>query len=319
MTTAGYAIATSSRAFLLVITAWPLVAATRFADQFGVGLRTSPRDALMADSAPEGSQGGTFGRLRAMEALGAAGSTAMGAAVIFLVQGNRVELRSQTFHILVGIGIVFGVAAILVAALKIREVTPRSRAGLDLEARGRLPGIFIVFLAINVFVSLGTSSDVFLMLRTQGLGASTLVIVAGLAGFNLVYAAIASRVGNLSDRVGKRRLIAAGWILSAISYLGFAFAGSLVFFVSAYIPYGIATLLTAGIAQALIADIVPAGSRGAAYGIFYGILGLAGLSGAALAGALYQFSVAAPFLMGAVVSLLAVGLLALVRLPQTSR
>ena len=317
MTAAGYALPTAARAFLLVITAWPLVVASRFVDQVGVGLRGSPREALLADSALAGRTGDTFGRLRSMESLGSAGSFLTGAAVIYAIQGNTVRLGRPAFQALVGFGILFGLAALVVAVLGIRDIAPETPPRPGQRRKTSLTQPFVVFLGINVLLALGTSSDAFLMLRTQGLGATTLAIVLGLGGFSLLYAGAAQPLGRVSDRIGKRRLIAAGWLLSAVAYLGFALAPNLLWLAVMLIPYGLSTALTAGIGQALIADLVPTGARGGAYGVFSGTLGLAGLGGSVVAGALYQFSVPAPFYLGALVAVVATVLLPAVRFPST--
>jgi MFS family permease len=317
MTASGYGIATAARSFLYVIGSWPLVLVSRFFDQIGKGLRSSARDALLADSTTEGEMGRSFGLLRGMDSLGAAGSMLIGIVVIYLVQGTSVQLKAQTFRVLVLIGIVFGVAAFAVAAFLARDVAPRRRSGLDLEARAGIPTVFLLFTGVNVLFSLGNSSDAFLILRTQNLGGSLIVIATLIGGFNLIYASFARSLGIFSDRFGKRRLMVMGWALYALSYLGFARSESLIALGIVLIPYGLYYGLTEGIGRALIADIVPSGSRGAAYGIFYGILGFSGLASSVIAGVLYQLAPPAPFYFGAALAAVACVALILIPLPRS--
>jgi MFS family permease len=311
LTVAGYALATAARAFLLLITSWPHAIASRFFDQVGKGVRTSPRDALLADSAPANATGRAFGLLRAMDSFGAAGSMLIGLAVIYLTQGTRLTLTVSTFHILVVIGVVFGLLAVM-AALLTHEIPPRQKTGIDLQARAGLPREFIIFTALSVIFTLGDSSDAFLMLRSQGLGANLLLVVAMIGGFNLVYGFFAGWFGRLSDRVGKKRLIIAGWAVYAASYLGFGLSSSIVVLGLFLIPYGMYYALTEGIGRALVADVVPSGSRGAAYGVYQGALGFSALLASVIAGFLYTKLPAAPFFLGSALAALAALLLLLV-------
>jgi len=304
-------LANLARPLFFISGAWPAIVAIRFIERVGKGLRTSARDALMADSLSEGEMGRGFGLLRAMDTLGAFGSLFLGMLVIWLAQGDAVKLHENTFKILVAIATVPGLAAVAVVFFLAREVPVRKRTGLDLNAREGLSGSFFAFTAVTAVFTLANSSDAFLILRSQGLGGTTLVIVALMTGFNLVYAAASRPIGGLSDRVGKRRIIVLGWLLYAAVYLGFARAQGLWQVALLLIPYGFYYAMTEGIGRALVADMVPSGSRGVAYGVYHGALGASALLASIIAGALYAISPAAPFYLGAVLAVTAAGLLLL--------
>ena len=299
LTAAGYLTANVARPFLLVISAWPAAVAIRFVERVGKGLRTSARDALLADSLEEGEMGRGFGFLRAADSFGAFGSLFLGMAVIYLLQGNSLELQEKTFRTLVAIATVPGLLSVVAVVFLVREVKQRHRAGLDIKAERRLPGRFIAFTLVSAVFMLGNSSDAFVILRSQNLGGSTLLIVALMTGFNLVYAGLSSPLGRLSDRLGKRRLILAGWALYALVYLGFAGARSIWIVGLLLVPYAVYYALTEGIGRALVADIVPSGSRGAAYGWYHGALGASALGASLIAGTLYSISPGLPFFFGA--------------------
>jgi len=319
ITAGGYLLANLARPFFFISGAWPAIVAIRFIERVGKGLRTSARDALMADSLKEGEMGHGFGLLRAMDSLGAFGSLFLGLLVIWLTQGDAVKLHENTFKILVAIATVPGLAAVAVVIFLVREIPVRKTTGLDLNAREGISGRFFAFTAVTAVFTLANSSDAFLILRSQGLGGTTLVVVALMAGFNLVYAVASRPIGGLSDRVGKRRIIVLGWLLYAAVYLGFARAQGIGQVALLLVPYGLYYAMTEGIGRALVADMVPTGSRGFAYGVYHGALGTSALLASIIAGTLYAISPSAPFYLGAVLALIAAGLLLLVPATEGSR
>jgi MFS family permease len=176
------------------------------------------------------------------------------------------------------------------------------------------------FLVVIVLFTLGNSSDAFLVLRAQTAGASVLGVLALLALFNLVYSLVATPLGVLSDRLDRRRLIAAGWLLYAAVYLGFGLVGveqhALLALAGLWVMYGVYYGLTEGVAKALVADVVRPEARGTAYGFYNAAVGLTLLPASVLAGVLWQglgawagFGPAAPFVFGSALALVAAGLL----------
>lgn len=300
MAATGYLLAGLSRPLLFFVTFWPGALAIRFTERLGKGIRTSPRDALLADSTPTGETGRAFGWLRAGDTFGAFGSMVAGVLVIYLVQGNAVQLQGDTFRTLVLVATVPGMLALVTILVAIRDVPARTRGGAGLTAKERLPRGFFMYTGIAALFTLANSSDAFIILRAQNVGGSVLLVVALMAGFNLVYAALSRPFGGLADRIGKRWVIGGGWTLYALVYLGFAATSSILWLALLLVPYGVYYAATEGVTRALVADVVPAGSRGAAFGIFNGALGASALAASVLAGALYSaISPAAPFFVGA--------------------
>jgi len=173
------------------------------------------------------------------------------------------------------------------------------------------------FLVVMVLFTLGNSTDAFLVLRVQSGGTSVVAILVLLAGFNLVYAVLSGPAGALSDRIDRRKVMIAGWLLYALVYLGFAWADQTWQFALLYALYGAYYALTAGVAKAFVADLTPNPERrGAAYGLFHGVVGLTLLPASVIAGVLWEgigawpgFGPAAPFIFGSGLSLIAVVLM----------
>jgi len=303
---AGYSISTVAKPFMYLASTWGVVLGVRFSDRVGKGIRTSPRDALLADSAPPGERGKSFGLHRAMDTSGAVVGLAIAALVIYLVQGGGLELSLRTYQWLVLIGIVPAVLAvvILLKFVKEREREPlpgAPRPGFNLfKLAAGFDTRFKVFLAVMALFTLGNSSDFFVILRAQNLGSSVFHIVLMLVILNAAYAAISLPAGRLSDRLGRRRVIALGWGVYATVYLGFAVASELWQVWLLFAAYGIYYGIVEGVARAFVADLVPEEKRGTAYGLYHGVVGLTLLPASLIAGWLWQsYSPTMPFFFGA--------------------
>ena len=318
ITATGYAAAGLTRPLLFFVTAWPGALAIRFTERLGKGIRGSARDALLADSTPVGESGRAFGLLRAGDTLGAFGSMIFGLVVIRLMQGDAHLLSGSTFRTMVAVATIPGLLALLTIVVLVKDVPTRRHVGLDLTAHEGLPRVFFYYTAISAVFTLGNSSDAFIILRGQSLGGSVFTVVALFAGFNLIYGLASSPFGRLSDRFGKRPLIVIGWLIYAGTYLGFARATGLVAVGLLLIPYGLYYALTEGVGRALIADVAPSGSRGAAFGIFGGANGAAALLASVGAGALYaRFGPPTPFYIGAGLAGVAAVLLVLMPISES--
>lgn len=317
LTTLGYGLSTIAKPFLYLAASWGWVLGVRFADRLGKGIRTSPRDALLADSAAASERGKSFGLHRTLDSLGAVVGLGLAALIVFLTQRGALELSRYTYQKLVLVGIVPAVLAVLILIFFVREVKKQqpTPTATDPKSKATLPLKFKIYLAIMVLFTLGNSSDAFLILRAQNLGLSTLYILLLLVLFNLVYAVVATPAGTLSDRLGRRGVIAAGWLVYALVYLGFALAQAPLHVYILFAFYGIYYGITEGVGRALVADMVPAERRGTAYGLYHGAVGLSALPASLIAGWLWQaVNPAAPFYFGAALAgLAAILLLALVR------
>jgi MFS family permease len=227
LTVAGYTLSTLAKPFLYFANTWGWVLCVRFADRLGKGLRTAPRDALVADSVDKQLRGLAFGLHRAGDTAGAVVGLVIVVIVVWAVQGGALALSHATFQSVVLLSILPAALAVLVLALGAQDVPlagerrhPPSLSlhGFDLR--------FKSFLFIIVLFTLGNSSDAFLILRAQERGLSVLGVMGMLVTFNLVYTLVSGPAGALSDHVGRRRLIVCGWLTYGLIYLGFARVGT---------------------------------------------------------------------------------------------
>jgi len=317
----GYSISTIAKPFMYLASTWGVVLGVRFSDRVGKGIRTSPRDALIADSVSAEERGRGFGLHRAIDTLGAVVGLSIAAMVIYLVQGGGLELSLKTYQWLVLIGIVPAVLAVVILVRFIKEERKpapasisRPRFSLTKLAAG-FDTRFKVFLVVMALFTLGNSSDFFVVLRAQNLGSSVFHIALMLVLFNATYAAIALPAGRLSDRLGRRRVIAMGWGVYAMVYLGFALATELWQVWLLFACYGIYYGVVEGVARAFVADLVPVEKRGTAYGLYHGVVGLTLIPASLIAGWLWQaYSPSTPFFFGAGLACAAtIGMLALVK------
>ncbi|MCC6802888.1 MAG: MFS transporter [Anaerolineae bacterium] len=317
LTIAGYGLSTLAKPFLYVTTGWLGVLAVRFSDRVGKGIRTAPRDALIADSVDERQRGLAFGLHRAGDTFGAALGLCIALVVVAAMQTNAVDLERSTFQTLVIISVIPAALAVVTLAFGIREAkSARSANPPRLSLSGFSPS-FKAFLVIVVIFTLGNSSDAFLILRAQERGLSVVATLGMLIAFNVVYALVAGPAGALSDRLGRKRLILVGWSVYGLIYLGFALAQQAWEIWALYAVYGIYYGVFEGTAKALVADLVSSQQRGTAYGVYNAVIGLAAFPASLLAGILWQgiggwggFGASAPFLAGALLSLVAMVMLA---------
>ena len=313
---AGYAISTIAKPFLLLAGSWVWVLAIRFGDRVGKGVRTSPRDAMVADCTDASQRGLAFGIHRAGDTAGAVVGLLVALAVVWAHQRETLRLTRSTYQILVVLSVPPAVLAVLGLALfsrdtpvRVSKKKPEGRPGYGL---GSLPGRFRAFLLVTLLFTLGNSSDAFLVLRAQAAGLPLLGVLGMLISFNLVYAIASGPAGALSDRLGRRRLILCGWLIYAILYLGFARVNAGWQAWALMSLYGVYYALTEGVAKAYVADLVPPEQRGRAYGIYNAAVGLAAFPASLIAGILWQgvgnwegFGPSTPFLFGSGMALLA--------------
>ena len=307
LTLCGYGLSNFTKPLLYFGTAgWGVVLAIRFLDRVGKGIRTAPRDALIADVTPPEQRGKAFGFRKAMDKTGAVMGLMIGALVLYLSQQDSLTLTLETYLWLVLLAVLPGLAAVVVLAGWVEEGSKTAAAARSKFRWSEVDGRFWSFVGVLVLFALGNSSDAFLMLRAQTLGLSTVEIFLVVAGFNLVISLSSTKGGALSDVLGRRGLIVAGWIIYAVIYLGFAFASAWWHAWILYAGYGLYYGAFQGAASALVADLVPEDLRGTAYGIFNAALGIAAFPASLLAGLLWDwYGPAAPFLAGGALALMA--------------
>ena len=305
----GYGLSSLSKPFLYFASAWTWVLGVRFVDRVGKGIRSSPRDALLAASAPQETRGLSFGVHRAADTAGAFLGLSGVALIIYLTEGAAPWLGELAFRRMVLVAVLPALAAVAVLVW-VREPAPAPRArGALTTARSRLGRRFHLFLAAAGLFSLANSSDAFLLLRTQDLGLSVFWIAVLMAGFNLTYSLLAALAGGWSDRVGRPRVIRLGWSVYALTYLGFALARSAWQVWPLFGLYALYYGLAEGAARAFVADLVSDDQRGLAYGLYNTVVGVTVFPASVLAGVVWQgigpwegWGPAAPFWLGAALS-----------------
>jgi len=309
----GYGLSTISKPFLYFANSWAWVLGVRFGDRAGKGIRTAPRDALVAASTDEKSRGLAFGLHRAGDTAGAFLGIGIAALIIWLTQTNESLLSVTTFRTAVLVSILPAVLAVIVLILGAHEVTVAgNRAGVTRLSFKGMDARFKYFLLTIVLFTLGNSSDSFIVLRAQERGLSVLGTMFMLMTFTAIYTVLSGPLGALSDKIGRRRLIIGGWLVYGLVYLGFAFSATGWHIWVLFGLYGIYYAATEGTAKALVADLVPDAQRGTAFGLFNAAIGLTALPASVMAGILWQgvgawigFGAPAPFLFGAGMALLA--------------
>lgn len=308
----GYAFSSLSKPFFYFASSWGSVAAIRWADRVGKGIRTAPRDALIADSVSEQNRGFAFGVQRTFDTAGAFVGLVITFGVVWYLQASNLTLTRSTFQTLVLISLLPALLAVLVLAIGTQETARRLGATKPQWRWADLNRSFLVLMLIIGLFDLGNSSDAFLILRAQERGVSVLGVLGILILFNFIYTLVSAPAGWLSDRIERRHVIIGAWVAYALIYLGFALARQPWHIWLLYAIYGVYYGLAYGTAKALVADVMPPERLGTAYGIYNAILGVIDLPASLIAGVLWQglgswsgFGPSAPFYFGAMTALAA--------------
>ena len=319
---AGYLIAGVARPFTAVTHTAAQVLGIRVTDRVGKGLRSSPRDALLADSTPPESRGLAYGFHAAADNAGAV----LGPLVAFLIlklhgvgslEGGR-HLGAADEHAMRNVfwlSAVPAAIALLVLIVVVRDIPHRDEAvgGGTSGDGGRLSGRFWAYLVVVLLFTLGNSTDAFLLLRANQLGVPVALAPVLWALLNFVKAATGTFGGQLSDTVGRRPLIVGGWLLYAAVYFAFALAGAPWQAWALFAIYGVFYGMTEGTEKALVADIVPGARRGAAFGWYNLAIGLAALPASLIFGWIWdRWGAPTAFGFGASLALAAAILMAIV-------
>ena len=318
---AGYAVASLVRPLVALAQSGGQVLAIRLVDRVGKGIRGAPRDALLAADTPVAHRGAAFGFHRGADHLGAA----LGPLVAFLLLSvGGVPLRT-----LFWLTAIPGALAVFVALVFVREaqgasvmVGPPSGSvaassaspAVPAPTRDRLPRRFWGMLGVLLLFTLGNVTDAFLLLRARMLGVPVALLPLLWGALHVVKSAASAPGGALSDRMGRRPLLIAGWILYAMVYTGFSVAHAAWQVWALFAVYGVVFGLTEGTEKALVADLAPASLRGRAFGWYHAVIGLGALPASLLFGTLWEsrgaptaFLVGAGLALGAALALCAPG------------
>ncbi|HUP28353.1 MAG TPA: MFS transporter [Chloroflexia bacterium] len=314
----GYSVSNAAKPLLALVGAWPSALLLIFVDRVGKGVRGSPRDAMMADSTPKEYMGKAFGFHRSMDTLGAATGPLFTYLILMLTSNDLRAVFAWTA--------LPGILSVLVILLFLRERKPRTEkeAADAVESRAaeakkesqkvRIPASalgtrFWMFTAISTVFALGNSSDAFIFLRTADLEQSLLLVPLLYFGYNLIYAALATPLGVLSDRWGRLPVLISGYTAFALVYAGWAMATQAWNAWALFLVYGIYAAATEGVAKAFVTDMVPKSARGSAMGWFNGLTGVAALPANLIGGWLWSVAGAgATFTFGAWAAVVAVAL-----------
>jgi len=320
---AGYLLASIVRPFTAMARSAPQVLAIRVTDRVGKGIRTSPRDALLADSAPPEARGRAYGFHAAADNAGAV----FGPLLAFLILrlygvgplNTSTHLLARDEHAMRNVfwlSAIPAAIAVVVLIVVVRDAPRRENGHKPVEAgdqSGRLGGRFWAYLVVVLIFTLGNSTDAFLLLRASQLGVPVALAPILWALLNFVKAATGTYGGGLSDTLGRKPLIVGGWLLYAAVYFAFAWAGAPWHAWVLFAVYGIFYGMTEGTEKALVSDVVPTTRRGAAFGWYNLAIGLGALPASLIFGWIWDRSSATnAFLFGATLALVAAVLMALV-------
>ena len=293
----GYAASTVGKFFLYIAASWGWVLSARIIDRTGKGIRTAPRDALIAESAKAERRGAAFGLHRAMDTAGAVTGVVL---AYFLVRRYAGNLRPIFLFSLVPafLGVLF---LFFVREKKTEPHERKEKLKLDWRSLDKRLKLFLVF---TFLFTLGNSSNQFLLLRAKTQGASLLTVILMYLVYNIVYCVFAYPAARLSDRIGRKKVLVAGYFSYGLVYLGFALTSSINAFWFLFGFYGLYIGFTEGVEKALITDISPVNLRATTIGLHATLVGLGLLPASLLAGLLWKFfGPSAPFYFGAFMGL----------------
>ncbi len=322
----GYSLSTIAKPLLAFAATWNFVLAARFLDRFGKGLRSSARDALIADSTEAQYRGKAFGFHRSLDSIGAVIGPLIALLLLYYLDKNHWNIDGS-YRIIFLIAFIPALISVLLLLFFVSEKKGERKDGFKLKLSD-FSRDFKIFIMISIFFAIGNSSNAFLILRTKdifenfggvppiitstfgSLGIVAVVILTYVV-YNITYSLASMPAGMLSDRIGRRNVMIGGFLIFSIVYLGFALANEGYFVWILLAVYGFYMAMTEGVSKAYAVDLVPVDKRGTAIGLYYTATGLMALTASIIAGLLWDLAGAsAPFLFGSATALIAAVMLA---------
>ena len=293
---------------LLLAGSWAGVLVARVIDRIGKGIRTTPRDVLVSESADQDSLGKAFGIHKALDMAGSA--VGILAAYFLLVGLDGKSIDYKRFFMLSMVPAVIALIALLLVKERKAVYAPVKRETFWKNVKS-IDGNLTLYLAVAFIFTVGNSSNTFLLLRAKSIGFTDQNVVLLYFIYNIVAGLLSIPLGKLSDRIGRKKLLVSGYLIFAIVYLGFAFITSQAMMVGMFVLYGLYTAMTAGVERAFISEISPKTLKGTMLGLQSTIVGIALLPASVIAGFLWTgIGAFAPFAFGALLALIAALLLA---------
>ena len=298
----GYGLSSTVRPFMAIATSWAHVFAIRLTDRVGKGLRSAPRDAMLAALAPPGQRGRVFGYHWAMDHAGAAVGPLLATVFLYFAPDN--------YRLLFALTVIPGALAVITLT-RVPETLPVPNVpGVPEVPTAAIPARLKKYFWILAVFTLGNSSDAFLLLQLSHAGVPLMGLTALWSAQHAIKALITMRGGILSDHLGRRTLIISGWIIYAIVYAGFAFSQTVYALVGWFLIYSMYSAAVEGSEKALIADLTPERLHATAYGWHAAVQGFGALAAGIFFGVLWQyFGAPIAFLSGAALALAAAVLL----------
>lgn len=301
----GYMTGLIYKIALLLATSWVGILVARVIDRIGKGIRTSPRDVMVSESAPANQLGQAFGLHKALDMAGSAIGILL---AYFIIQGNLNTSTYKTLFLVSMIPALIGLG--LFAFIREQKNHPIKTREPFWKRVGELDNNLKLYLLVAFIFTLGNSSNTFLLLRAKSVGFTDSSVILLYFLYNLSASLLAFPFGKRSDKVGRRRILILGYLVFAFVYLGFGFAYNQIMIVSCFLLYGLYTAMITGVERAYIAEISPSDLKGTMLGLHSTLVGIALLPASLIAGVLWDlFGAVVPFIFGSSLALLAAILL----------
>ena len=303
----GYSTGILYKIILIFAGSWVGVLLARVADRFGKGVRTAPRDVLVSESADKDKIGGAFGFHKALDMAGAA----LGILITyFLLKDGLLENSGGSYDykklfLISLVPAVLGLCMFFFIKEKRQERTQNQRPKL-LKSFGKLNGQLKLYLLVVLLFTLGNSSNAFLLLKAKAVGFDDVNVILLYFIYNITASIFSIPFGRMSDKIGRKKLLVAGYFIFAAVYLGFAVAFNRPFLIGMFVLYGIHTAMITGVERAFVAEIAPPELKGTMLGLQSTVAGIALLPASVITGQLWnRFGGGVPFIFGAALSLAA--------------